>query len=148
MRQDTLSPSAGSKRDKKRFGRGPGSGHGRFSGRGCKGQKSRAGNQKMPRGYEGGQNPIFKRLPGKRGFFNKFREEYNVVNLSTFDSFESGSEITAETLYNAGFIDNTSTPLKVLASGEITKSLTITANKFSSAAKSRIEAAGGKVVEI
>lgn len=148
MRQDELAPPPGSKKDRKRVGRGPGSGHGWFSGRGCKGQKSRSGNRKMRPGFEGGQLPIIKRLPRKRGFFSMFRTEYSLVKLSQLEGFDASAEITPETLFEAGLIKSLKTPVKVLADGTISKPLVIKANKFSAAAKTKIETAGGKVVEI
>jgi len=101
VRQDNLSPPAGSKRARKRVGRGNASGHGTYSGRGLKGQKSRAGYKMRP-GFEGGQLPLIKRLPQKRGFVNIFRTEYSIVNLDKLNIFESGSEITPEKLQAAG----------------------------------------------
>ncbi|MDP2917323.1 MAG: 50S ribosomal protein L15 [Dehalococcoidia bacterium] len=148
MRQDELSPAPGSKKDRKRVGRGPGSGHGWYSGRGCKGQKSRSGNRKMPRGFEGGQLPIMKRLPRKRGFFNLFRTEYSVVNVGNLDIFDANAEITPEMLLESGLVESLQHPVKILANGEVSKPLVIKANKFSGAARAKIEAAGGKVVEI
>jgi large subunit ribosomal protein L15 len=93
MRQDELSPHPGSRKRRKRVGRGDGSGHGTYSGRGCKGQKSRSG-YKMRIGFEGGQLPLIKRLPRKRGFVNIFRVEYNIINLNKLNIFEPGSEVT------------------------------------------------------
>ncbi len=147
MRQNELHPAPGSQKDRKRVGRGNGSGHGTFSGRGIKGQKSRSGVQ-IQRGFEGGQLPIIKRLPRKRGFFNIFRVAYSPVNLSALDSFKAGTEVTPELLYKAGYIESLSRPVKILGTGEIKNALTIKANKFSEAAKAKIEAAGGKVEEI
>jgi large subunit ribosomal protein L15 len=147
MRQERLSPSPGSKRGRKRVGRGNGSGHGTYSGRGCKGQKSRSGFRMRP-GFEGGQLPIIKRLPEKRGFTNIFRTEYSVVNVGMLSIFESGSEVTAESLLACGLIKSLKNPVKILADGEIDRPLVIKANKFSATAKSKIEAAGGKVEEI
>ena len=147
MRQDELSPAPGSKRSRKRVGRGDGSGHGTYSGRGCKGQKSRAGYKMRP-GFEGGQLPLIKRLPRKRGFVNIFRTEYSVVNTGKLDVFESGSEVTPEKLVAAGLVKSLRYPIKVLADGDINHSLVIKANKFSAAAKTKIEAAGGEVEEI
>jgi large subunit ribosomal protein L15 len=147
MRQDDLYPAFGSRKNRKRVGRGNGSGHGTFSGRGIKGQKSRSGLQ-LQRGFEGGQLPIIKRLPRKRGFFNLFRVAYSPVNLSSLSMFAAGTEITPEILYAAGFIDSLTRPVKILADGELTIAITVKANKFSEAAKAKIEAAGGKVEEI
>jgi large subunit ribosomal protein L15 len=147
MRQDDLYPAFGSRKNRKRVGRGNGSGHGTFCGRGIKGQKSRSGFQ-LQRGFEGGQLPIIKRLPRKRGFYNIFRVAYSPVNLDSLSMFAAGTEITPEILYAAGFIDSLTRPVKILADGELTNAITVKANKFSEAAKAKIEAAGGKVEEI
>jgi large subunit ribosomal protein L15 len=147
MRQNDLYPAPGSQHSRKRVGRGNGSGHGTFCGRGIKGQKSRSGVQ-IQRGFEGGQLPIIKRLPRKRGFHNLFRVEYSPVNIGDLCYFAEGVEITPEILYKVGLIDTLNRPVKILADGEITKAITIKANKFSEAAKAKIEAAGGKVEEI
>jgi large subunit ribosomal protein L15 len=147
MQQNELYPVPGSKKNRKRVGRGNGSGHGTFCGKGIKGQKSRSGVQ-IQRGFEGGQLPIIKRLPRKRGFFNPFRVEYSPVNLSALSSFAAGTEVTPQALYEAGFIETLSRPVKILATGEIKTAVTVKANKFSEAAKAKIEAAGGKVEEI
>jgi len=147
MRQDDLFPAFGSRKNRKRVGRGNGSGHGTFSGRGIKGQKSRSGLQ-LQRGFEGGQLPIIKRLPRKRGFYNLFRVAYSPVNLGSLSMFAAGTEITTEVLYAAGFVDSLTRPVKILADGELTNAITVKANKFSEAAKAKIEAAGGKVEEI
>lgn len=147
IRLDTLSPARGSRKDRKRVGRGDGSKKGSFSGRGCKGQKSRSGHRMKP-GFEGGQLPIIKRLPSKRGFTNIFKTEYALVNLGNLAGFAAGTVVTAEELAKAGIIHPTQKPLKVLGSGEITQALTVKANKFSAGAKSKIEAAGGKAEEV
>lgn len=147
MLQDKLSPSPGSKRDRKRVGRGDGSGYGTYSGRGSKGQKSRAGYKMRP-GFEGGQLPLIKRLPRKRGFTNPFKTEYSLVRLDKLGSFEPGSEVTPEKLVAAGVVKSLKHPIKVLAGGELKNPLVIKANKFSAAAKAKIEAAGGKAEEI
>ena len=147
MRQNDLFPSPGSRKNRKRVGRGNGSGHGTFSGRGIKGQKSRSGVQ-IQRGFEGGQLPIIKRLPRKRGFYNPFRVEYSPVNLSDLNSFAAGTEGTPQLLFEAGIVDSNTRPVKVLANGEIKNTITVKANKFSETAKAKIEAAGGKAEEI
>ncbi len=147
MRQDNLAPAPGSKKDRKRVGRGDGSGHGTYSGRGSKGQKSRAGYKMRP-GFEGGQLPLIKRLPRKRGFTNIFRLEYSVVNISRLNIFEAESEVTPEKLAAAGVVKSLRHPIKILAAGDIDRPLSVTANRFSAAAKAKIEAAGGKVEEI
>jgi large subunit ribosomal protein L15 len=148
VRQDLLSPAPGSKKGRKRVGRGNGSGHGTYSGKGSKGQKARAGNNKVRPGFEGGQLPLIKRLPRKRGFTNIFKIEYAVVNLGSLNIFESGSEVDAEKLAAAGIIKNTRKPVKILARGEVNNSLIIRVDKFSAAAKVKIEAAGGKAEEV
>ena len=147
MRLDKLSPAPGSRRGRKRVGRGDGSGHGTYSGRGCKGQKSRAGYN-IPRGFEGGQLPLIKRLPQKRGFVNIFRTEYSVVNIDKLNIFEAGSEVTPEKLVATGIVKSLRYPIKILAVGDINYPLLVKANKFSAAAKAKIEAAGGKVEEV
>jgi len=147
MRQNDLSPAPGSKKDRKRVGRGDGSGDGTYSGRGCKGQKSRAGFKMRP-GFEGGQLPIIKRLPRKRGFTNIFRVEYSLVNLGSLNIFESGSEITPEKMVAARLIKSLRHPIKVLAEGDLQHPLSVKANKFSAAAKAKIEAAGGQAEEV
>ncbi len=147
MRQDKLSPAPGSKKGRKRVGRGDGSGHGTYSGRGCKGQKSRSGFR-MKRGFEGGQLPLIKRLPRKRGFTNIFRTVYSVININKLNIFESGSEVTPERLVATGVVKSLRHPIKVLAEGDINHPLLVKANKFSAAAKAKIEAAGGKAEEV
>ena len=147
MRQDELSPASGSKKDRKRVGRGDGSGYGSYSGRGCKGQKSRSG-YKMKRGFEGGQLPLIKRLPQKRGFVNIFKTEYSTVNINKLNIFESGSEVTSEKLIAAGLVKSLRHPIKILAEGDINHPLLVKAHKFSTAAKAKIEAAGGRVEEV
>ncbi|TET26324.1 MAG: 50S ribosomal protein L15 [Dehalococcoidia bacterium] len=147
MRQDELSPAPGSKKSRKRVGRGDGSGHGTYSGRGCKGQKSRAGYKMRP-GFEGGQLPLIKRLPQKRGFTNIFRTEYSTVNIGKLKVFKSGSEVTPQKLVDAGIVKTLRYPIKILADGDIGHPLVVKANKFSAAAKAKIEAAGGKAEEV
>ena len=147
MRQDELSPAPGSKKRRKRVGRGDGSGHGTYSGRGCKGQKSRAGYKMRP-GFEGGQLPLIKRLPQKRGFVNIFRTEYSIVSIDKLSIFESGSEVTPEKLVAMGIVKSLRYPIKILADGDINRPLVVKANKFSAAAKAKIEAAGGQAEEV
>lgn len=148
MRQDKLSPPRGAKKDRKRIGRGDASGHGSMATRGHKGQNSRSGANKVRIGFEGGQLPLIKRLPEKRGFFNLFRTEYSIVNLDKLSAFKSGSEVTPEKLLEAGLVKSLEQPVKILANGDIKYPLTVKANKFSAAAKAKIEAAGGKVEEV
>ena len=138
-----LSPKAGSTKQPKRVGRGPGSGHGKTAGRGHKGYKSRSGSGVKP-GFEGGQMPLQRRLP-KRGFNNIFRKEYALVSLTQLDSFEGDDVITAETLVEAGLVKK-GRLVKVLANGDITKAVKIKVDKVSKGAQSKIEAAGGTVV--
>lgn len=147
MRQDDLAPALGSRRTRKRVGRGDGSGYGTYSGRGCKGQKSRSGFRMRP-GFEGGQLPLIKRLPKKRGFVNIFRTEYSIVNLGRLNMFEAGSEVTPEKLVAAGVVKSLRQPIKVLAEGGIARPLVVKANKFSAAARAKIEAAGGEAEEV
>jgi large subunit ribosomal protein L15 len=145
---EKLSPAPGSRKKSKRVGRGDGSGHGTYSGRGCKGQKSRSGGNKMRPGFEGGQTPLIKRLPQKRGFFNIFRTEYSAVNINQLSVFEAGSEVTPEKMLAKGIVKTLKRPIKILAEGEMAHPLVIKANKFSAAAKTKIEAAGGKAEEV
>jgi len=147
LRQDELSPAPGSRRNRKRVGRGDGSGHGTYSGRGCKGQKSRSGYKMRP-GFEGGQLPLIKRLPRKRGFVNIFKTEYSIVNINRLNIFEAESEVTPEKLVAAGVVKSLKHPIKILAEGDIKHPLLVKANKVSAAAKAKIEAAGGKVEEV
>ncbi len=148
VRQDNIAPAPGSRHAAKRVGRGNGSGHGTFSGRGCKGQKARAGNNKMRPGFEGGQLPLIKRLPRKRGFTNIFRTEYSAVNAGALNIFESGSEVTPEAMLAAGIIKSLKNPVKVLGDGDIDRPLKVRAHKFSTSAKAKIEAAGGTAEEV
>jgi large subunit ribosomal protein L15 len=147
MRQNELFPALGSTKSRKRVGRGNGSGHGTFSGRGIKGQKSRSGVQ-IQRGFEGGQLPIIKRLPRKRGFYNRWRVEYSPVNVGSLAVFEAGTEVDLDVLYRTGIVDSMNRPVKLLADGEINVALTVKVNKYSETAKAKIEAAGGKVEQI
>jgi large subunit ribosomal protein L15 len=147
MIQNELAPAPGSKKGRKRVGRGDGSGHGSYSGKGCKGQKARSGAKVRP-GFEGGQLPLIKRLPRKRGFTNKFRIQYSVVNVNQLAVFEPGSEVTPEKLARAGLVKSLQQPVKILADGDISHPLSVKAHKFSAAAKAKIEAAGGSVEEV
>lgn len=148
MKLHELSPAAGSTKDRKRIGRGAGSGQGKTAGKGHKGQKARAGRGMRP-GFEGGQMPLQRRLP-KRGFNNIFRQEVATVNISAIDAaFENGATVTVEDLVNTGLVKKVlAGGVKVLGNGEITKSLTVKANAFSASAKEKIEAAGGKAEEV
>jgi len=142
MELHNLRPATGAKRPRKRVGRGPGSGNGKTAGRGHKGQKSRSGYSRRY-GFEGGQMPLVRRIP-KRGFFNVFRVDYQVVNLRDLDRvFADGDEVTPATLLEKGLIRRGPKPVKVLATGDLSKKLSVVADKFSGSAKSKIEAAGG-----
>ena len=147
VRQDTLAPAPGATKKRQRVGRGDGSGRGTYSGRGCNGQLSRAGNHSN-RGFEGGQLPLVRRLPRKRGFNNIFRVEYSVVNVGSLSIFSAGDEVDTEVLKTRGLLKNLHRPLKILGNGEIGLALTVKAHKFSGAAKAKIEAAGGKAEEV
>jgi large subunit ribosomal protein L15 len=144
-----LKPNPGAVREKKRVGRGHGSGHGKTSGRGQKGQKSRSGWKGGTRpGFEGGQTPLYMRFP-KRGFSNApFKKEYAVVNVGVLNErFEEGTEITPELLREEGLVKR-NLPVKILGDGELTKKFVVKAHKFSASAKEKIEAAGGSWEEI
>ncbi|HAO6004668.1 TPA: 50S ribosomal protein L15 [Listeria monocytogenes] len=142
MKLHELKPSEGSRKERNRVGRGTGSGNGKTSGRGHKGQKARSGGG-VRLGFEGGQLPLFRRIP-KRGFTNINRKEFAIVNLDVLNRFEDGTEVTPELLVETGIIRNEKTGIKILSNGNIEKKLTVKANKFSAAAKEAIEAAGGK----
>jgi large subunit ribosomal protein L15 len=138
-----LRPAKGSVRNRKRVGRGPGSGLGKTAGRGEKGQKSRSGFARKP-GFEGGQMPLHRRLP-KRGFSNAdFRKEFATVNLGRLEVFEAGTIVTPELLVKQGIVKRLRDGLKVLADGQLTKALTVHAHRFSGKAQERIAALGGK----
>lgn len=143
MEQHELKPPAGAKHSKRRVGRGDGSGRGTYSGRGCKGQKSRAGGGVRP-GFEGGQLPLIKRLPRVRGFTNIFKEEYSTINIATLNRFDADEEVTPQKLYEAGIIKTLKHPVKILGGGEIDRPLVVKAAKFSASAASKIAAAGGR----
>ena len=143
MRIDTLQPAEGSRTSKKRLGRGIGSGLGKTSGKGHKGQWARSGGGVRP-GFEGGQMPLTRRVP-KRGFKNHFTAEYTTINVGALENFADGTVITAELLADAGLIGKIMPyGLKVLGDGELTKNLTVKANKFTASAQEKIEKVGGK----
>jgi large subunit ribosomal protein L15 len=145
MQAHDLKPPKGATHARKRIGRGNASGHGTYSGRGLKGQKAR---NKVRREFEGGQTRLMRRLPRRRGFTNYTRKEYQPVNLRELGRFEAGTEVTAETLKEAGVIDSAKKPVKILGVGEITVKLTVRANRFSMTAKEKITAAGGTIDEM
>ena len=143
MRIHDLSPAEGSRKKKKRIGRGPGSGHGKTACRGHKGQKARSGGGVSP-GFEGGQMPLQRRLP-KRGFTNIFRKEYSLINLRDLKGFEPNTTLDAEVLRKAGLIKGAKDGVKLLGYGEINIPLVIRVNRSSKSAREKVEAAGGKV---
>lgn len=147
MKQNELKPPVGSKRNRKRIGRGDGTGHGSYSGRGVKGQKARSGGGVRP-GFEGGQLPIVKRLPRKRGFTNIFKTEYSIVNLGKLGVFAPGSKVGPQELLEAGLVKSIKRPIKILSDGEINQPLVVKADKISAAAQRKIVAAGGSIEEI
>ena len=142
MRLDELQPAEGSKFTAKRVGRGIGSGNGKTSGKGHKGQNARSGGGVRP-GFEGGQLPLYRKLP-KRGFYNRFAKEYSVVNVEALNRFEDGSVVDLAVLADAGVVSQPKGALKVLGNGELAKKITVKAAVFSASAKEKIEAAGGK----
>lgn len=143
MKLHELSPAPGSKKKATRVGRGLGSGLGKTSGRGHKGQNSRSGGGVRP-GFEGGQRPLYLRLP-KRGFYNKFGKEYAEINVGTLNCFDDGMVVDPIVLIEYGVIKNVCDGVRVLGNGELTKSLTVQAMGFSKSAEEKIKAAGGKV---
>ena len=147
VRQNDLSPGPGAKQKKKRVGRGLGSGHGRYSCKGSKGQKARSGPGIHPY-FEGGQLPLVKRLPTRRGFTNIFKLQYNVINVGDLRVFPDGSTVDREDFARARLIKSADKPLKILGSGELDRALTVRADRASASARKKIEAAGGKVEEV
>ncbi|KPN94339.1 50S ribosomal protein L15 [Lysinibacillus sp. ZYM-1] len=141
MKLHELKPAEGSRKQRNRVGRGIGSGNGKTAGKGHKGQNARSGGGVRP-GFEGGQNPLFRRLP-KRGFTNINRKEYAIVNLDALNRFEDGAEVTAALLLETGLVSNEKAGIKVLGHGTLNKKLTVKAHKFSASAKEAIENAGG-----
>jgi large subunit ribosomal protein L15 len=146
MKLHELQPAVGSRQSKKRVGRGNGSGLGKTSGKGQKGQKARSGGGVRP-GFEGGQMPLTRRIP-KRGFKNIFAKQYTTINVDELSVFEEGTEITAEFLKEIGFINKINDGLKVLGDGELDVKLTVKAKKFTKTAREKIENAGGTAEEI
>lgn len=142
MKLHELKPAAGSRTPRRRVGRGLGSGMGKTSTRGHKGQWSRTGGGVRP-GFEGGQMPITRRMP-KVGFTNIFKIEFSLVNVKFLECFEAGTEVTPELMYQEGLVKKLQLPVKILGDGELTKALTVKAHKFSATAAEKIEKAGGK----
>ena len=147
MMEHLIVPSRGARKARKRVGRGDAAGQGSYAGRGMKGQKSRSGYRIRP-GFEGGQLPLIKGLPMKRGFNNQFKTHYSLVNLADLDAFEAGEPVNPEMLYRKGLVSTLKFPVKVLGDGELGKSLTVAAHKFTRSARAKIEAAGGTAEEI
>jgi len=145
MNLSSLKPAKGSRKNRKRVGRGPGSGHGKTACRGHKGQKSRSGHS-LKRGFEGGQMPLHRRVP-KRGFTSPFKEEYQIVNLDKLSEIPK-EEIKLEDLLEAGLIKKLTKKVKILARGEINSAKKIYAHSFSETAKEKIEKAGGEAIII
>lgn len=146
MKLHELRSPEGTKKDRKRVGRGIAAGGGKTAGRGMKGQNSRAGGGVSPY-FEGGQLPLIRRLPFIRGFTNAFRVEYAVVNIGMLGSFKAGTEVTPDLLHELGIV-KAKMPVKILGQGELDHPLTVTASKFSATAREKILAAGGSVVEL
>lgn len=146
MELNSIKPALGSTKNRKRIGRGPGSGHGKTATKGHKGQKARSGGS-IKAGFEGGQMPMQRRLP-KRGFNSLNRVEYTQVNVGKLNVFDANSTVDVEALVRSGLVKQINSGIKILADGDLTKALTIKAHKFSSAAKAKILAAGGTAEEI
>ena len=146
MKLHELKPASGSRKTRRRLGRGPGSGRGKTSGRGEKGQRSRTGYSSQ-RGFEGGQMPLHRRLP-KRGFVNIFRKEYRTVNVERLNGLDTGTTVTPDVLQQAGLVKKGRTDVKILGHGELSVALTVKAHKFTKTAVQKIEAAGGKAETI
>ena len=142
MKLHEMSYTEGARRERKRIGRGHGSGHGKTSGKGQKGQNARSGGG-VRLGFEGGQTPLARRLP-KRGFTNFNRKEYAIVNVASLNGFEDGTEVTPELLIECGLVKKELDGIKILGEGELEKKLSVKANKFSKSAIATIEQAGGK----
>lgn len=147
MKLHELEPAPGSHKARKRVGRGPGSGHGKTSTRGQKGQRART-SVNVPKAFEGGQTRLTMRIPKWRGFNNKWKKSYAVLNLTRLNRFEEGTEVTPEQLVDSGIVKDVGAGIKVLGSGDLTRKLTVHAHRFSAEAKKKIEAAGGTVAVI
>lgn len=147
MMEHQVSPTPGARRGRKRLGRGDASGHGSYSGRGMKGQKSRSGRGVRP-GFEGGQLPLIKGLPMRRGFTNIFKKQYHLVKLEELNRFPVDSEVVPESLVRAGILRSIKYPVKILGNGEITVPLRVRAHKFTDSAREKIEAVGGRAEAI
>jgi len=142
-----LAPSKGARKNRKRIGRGDAAGQGSTAGRGNKGQKSRSGGG-PPVWFEGGQLPLIKGLPMKRGFHNRFKTYYSLIKVETLENFDAGDRITPELLLEKGYLRNLNLPVKIVGDGEINKPVTVVAAKFTQSARAKIEAAKGTAEEI
>jgi large subunit ribosomal protein L15 len=147
VQQHELRPPRGATKGRKRLGRGNASGQGTYAGKGLKGQQARAGGGPRP-GFEGGQTPLIRRLPRRRGFHNPFRVEYQPVNLSALAKLPADSEVTPEALRDAGIIRSLKLPVKLLGEGEVAGKLSVRVHRVSASARAKIEAAGGTVEEL
>ncbi|RUA22078.1 MAG: 50S ribosomal protein L15 [Chloroflexi bacterium] len=147
MMEHQVAPSKGARKNRNRVGRGDAAGQGSTAGRGNKGQKSRSGGG-PPVWFEGGQLPLIKGLPMKRGFHNRFKTYYSLIKIETLESFDEGERITPELLLEKGYLRNLNQPVKIVGDGEISKALTVVAAKFTQSAKQKIEAAKGTAEEI
>lgn len=141
MKLNELKPAEGSRQKRKRIGRGISAGKGKTAGKGHKGQNARSGGGVRP-GFEGGQNPIYRRLP-KRGFTNPNRKEYTTLNISFLNRFDDGTEVTPELLQELGIVKNLRDGIKILGNGDLTKKLTVKAHRFTQTAQEKIVASGG-----
>jgi large subunit ribosomal protein L15 len=145
MNLHELGPAKGSRKRRKRIGRGPGSGHGKTSGKGHKGLLARSGGRsRQAGGFEGGQMSLIRRVP-KHGFTNVFRKEYSIVNLKSLDDMIVSGTITPQALVDVGLVKRKSLPIKILGNGDLTKAIVVQAHKFSKSAEAKILAAGGRV---
>ena len=145
---EELRPPRGATHSKKRVGRGNGSGQGTYAGKGLKGQKSRSGKNLPYDAFEGGQFPMSRKFHVLRGFNNKWRVEFQPVNVAALDRFAAGAAVTPESLRAAGVLRNLNTPVKILGNGDLTKKLTVTAHRFSESARTKIEGAGGTCIVV
>lgn len=147
MMEHQVAPTKGARKNRKRVGRGNAAGQGNTAGRGNKGQKSRSGGG-PPVWFEGGQLPLIKGLPMKRGFHNRFKTYYSLIKVETLQSFDEGERITPELLMERGYLKNLNQPVKIVGDGEISKAVTVVATKFTQSARQKIEAAKGTAEEI
>jgi len=147
MMEHQVAPPKGARKNRKRVGRGDAAGQGSTAGRGNKGQKSRSGGG-PPVWFEGGQLPLIKGLPMKRGFHNRFKTYYSLIKIETLESFDEGERITPELLLEKGYLRNLNQPVKIVGDGVISKALIVVAAKFTQSAKQKIEAAKGTAEEI